>query len=102
MNFYRYEHNRVDDSRVIIYFLEFILIKETKKGYWIKTRSISQPKKWVSKTAKKRFAYPTKKEALESFEARKRRQIVLLDWQKGGAYKALNEIRKLKIKEGIE
>lgn len=32
-------------------------------------------KRWVSKTSKKRYAYPTKGQALESFMARKKRLI---------------------------
>ncbi len=45
------------------------LHKETLKGYWIGFGEIdklhSKPI-WISKTSRKRFAYPTKKEALNN------------------------------------
>lgn len=66
------------------------LVKETLKGYWIsydlnysenKPHFIGHRKRWISKTSRKRFAYPTKEEAIESFTARKRRQVAILTGQ---------------------
>lgn len=64
----------------------FDMISETPKGYWLKigvenlesldsdlNRNVIKPsikKKWVSKTSKKRFAYPTKEEALDNLRRR--------------------------------
>lgn len=83
MKFYRYEwveyasmHD--DDYNYVrpspnpkIRITVFKLLKETKKGYWIAYSSFSDPwKKWVSKESKKRFAYPSKEEALNNFVKR--------------------------------
>lgn len=61
------------------------VIKETPCGYWISDYKHHDPDKairnkytwtkWVSKDGKKRYAYPTREEALHSFIIRKHRQI---------------------------
>lgn len=48
---------------------EYELVRETPKGYWIK---VFMQEHWISKTARKRYAYPTKEEALEGFIQRKK------------------------------
>jgi len=77
--FYRYEESKTLNNPVIL--KVFKVIKETPCGYWIKLFYRGNDKKWVSKTTKKRYAYPTKQEALTSFKARKRRQIEILNSQ---------------------
>jgi len=61
------------------------LLRETPKGYWIGYGSFGFDgynwKKWVSKTSKKRFAYPTTEEALTNFIKRTEKRINILDWQ---------------------
>ena len=73
---------------------ELTMIKETPKGYWLAYGNVSEnfikqaleskePWRsfgfiWVSKTAKKRYAYPTKEEARESFIIRSRKYIQIL------------------------
>lgn len=48
------------------------IMKETPKGYWVH----EEPhRRWVSKTGRKRYAYPTKELALENYIARKLSQI---------------------------
>lgn len=89
MKFYRYEEMQYYQIGVKIHLMEFDFIKETPCGYWIKLFSFCDDKKWVSKTAKKRFAYPTKEEALSSFIARKTRQIEILEAQLSNARMAL-------------
>jgi len=66
---------------------QFNLIKETNCGYWIQ-REMGD-KKWVSKTSRKRYAYPSKEEALKGFVARKFRQISILTAQLGNAKSAM-------------
>lgn len=54
------------------------IISATPKGYWITPVRWAQnapSKVWVSATGRKRHAYPTKKEALESFYQRQKRRI---------------------------
>ena len=55
--------------------LEYEVKKETKCGYWI---DLLGKNKWVSKKTTKRFAYPDKDQAMESFKKRKKRQIKIL------------------------
>jgi hypothetical protein len=65
-------------------FSTYCLIKETPKGHWIQygTRNnLKGPKKWVSKTSKKRFAYPTKEEALFGLQKRTERRMNILSSQ---------------------
>lgn len=65
---------------------EYNLYKETPKGYWIgyglfnygKLRSHAR---WIPKASKKRFAYPTKEEALKNFIARTNKRIRITSWQ---------------------
>ena len=83
MKFYRYEDVHYEDGpRIQLY--EFDLLRETPKGYWIIPKYTlfdveeEEDKIWVSKTARKRYAYPTKEEALEGFYHRKRRYAEIL------------------------
>ena len=95
MNFYRYEaveyaEHDIDGELVSPTFSnpklelrEYNLFKETLKGYWIGYYNpfgvrLGEWQKWVSKTSKKRFAYPTKEEALINFIKRTERRIGIL------------------------
>jgi hypothetical protein len=63
---------------------EYDLISETPKGYWVgygMGHSNYIWKKWTSKTSKKRFAYPTKEEAMTNFILRTEKRLKILDWQ---------------------
>ena len=72
---------------------EYDLLKETPKGYWIGYESLNKNlavsskidrytwKKWVSKTSRKRFAYPTEEEALENYTKRTEKRLKILEWQ---------------------
>lgn len=82
---YRY-HDFATTNGVGVQESEFPVTKETPCGYWIDWWGT---KKWVSKTARKRFAYPTKEEAETSFIARKRCQIKILEGQLRQAKAAL-------------
>ena len=55
---------------------EFDVDKETEKGYWVLT---FEGRKWISKYSIKRYAYPSKKEALEAFIYRKKRQVGIME-----------------------
>lgn len=68
-------------SRVELYLREYPVLRETPKGVWI---SLScgefhalgdQCERFVLLGARRRFACPTREEALDSFLARKRRQL---------------------------
>jgi len=64
------------------------VLRETPRGVWLNDWS---PKgRFVLRGARKRWACPTLKEAAESFKARKRRQIMLLENQLTRAKRALS------------
>lgn len=76
MKFYRYDIVRRVDGMDRIYgqpvLSTFNLVKETPKGYWI---DVWMGNKWVSKYGKRRYAYPTKEEAIQSCIARTNKRI---------------------------
>ena len=80
LKFYRYEEwcysSSAWDRDVKILELSYNAIKKTPKGYWL---DVDGDEKWVSDSARKRFAYPTKEEAFQSFIYRKKRQIKILE-----------------------
>ena len=80
---------------------EYKIIKETEKGYWIELYSFSDAKKWVSKTAKKRYAYPTKEEALFNFKKRTESAVKILSARLNEAKAYLLELNVLDAKETL-
>ncbi len=110
MNFYRYEAvqyavHDIDGELVSPKFpnpkvelLIYDLMKETPKGYWIgDARFPELMKKWISKTSKKRFAYPTKQEALTNFIKRNEKRIEILEHQILSCKMALNIAERMKL-----
>lgn len=71
---------------------EYNITKETNKGYWIDSG------RWVSKTGRKRFAYPTIEEAVNSIIARKNKQLKILRDQIDIANSVLNLSQEMLIK----
>lgn len=94
MKFYRYEariyaehdhDGELISPRIRIPKIElttFNLHKETPKGYWIgwghPDNGLRSHSRWVSKTAKKRYAYPTKEEAMTNYIKRTEYRIRIL------------------------
>jgi len=75
MKLYRYEGYRKVDIKNPI---EYLVHRETKYRYVIYhgyTKFLERKEKFIGKAGKKRFAYPTKKEAMINYIARKRSQI---------------------------
>lgn len=56
----------------------YLVIKRTPTGAWIEA---DHGKRFVSLNWRKRFALPTVEEAIESYKARKRRQLTILKAQ---------------------
>lgn len=96
MKFYRYEavsyasldhdgeYVRPSYPNVKIVLTEFSLHKETPKGYRIGYGTLDSfhgDSRWVSKTAKKRYAYPTKEEAMTNYIKRTERRVSILKAQ---------------------
>ncbi len=81
MTFYRYK-DVLTSSGTMVYLYEYSLVKETPCGYWISFHfGLSENQRWISKKSRKKFAYPSKAEALNSFGRRKYRQIKILENQ---------------------
>lgn len=81
---------------------EFNLYKETPGGYWIGYGEIAPGKlrghaRWVSKYSIKRYAHPTKEEALHSFIKRKEKQISILEDALSDAKMALLSAKAIKL-----
>lgn len=109
--FYRYEKRvytttisdispSLNSYRIEVIEQEFNLFKETPKGYWIGYGGSFSGKLrgnaiWVSKTSKKRFAYPTKEEALNSFMIRINRRMNYLQEDLRICGEALSKAAKL-------
>ena len=75
---------------VRLYLTRYLVVKHTPKGVWLCTHSLDdQPDKFILLSATKRWACPTKEEALESFKKRKQRQISILSGQIARANEAL-------------
>lgn len=96
MQFYRYEAvvyaNMSSDYGYSIRSMPKLVLhtynlhKETPKGYWIghgyyAPDVLRGNSTWVSKTAKKRYAYPTKEEALTNYIKRTEYRIRILKSQ---------------------
>lgn len=68
---YRYERGLTSHFGTIvtgnISLNEYDIIGETPQGYWIDQVSGRSFRTWVSKTARKRYAYPTPEEAMVNF-----------------------------------
>lgn len=80
MKLYRYTLYRHSDG-VGAYLEEFNINRETPKGYWITDRTVFTAARWISKTGRKRYAYPTIEEAAISFRKRRERYVNILKAQ---------------------
>lgn len=65
-------------GRCYVEFYEFRFLRKTPRGAWI---DVWGKPKFILDGARKRWACPTKQEALESFLARKKRQALILSRQ---------------------
>lgn len=78
---------------------EYQIIKKTPKGYWIRQNQYF--KKWVNNDCARRFAYPTKNDALFHFKKRKEKHLKILSSQLEMVNQLLNQIDKVKTDENI-
>ena len=76
---YRYDTSGSGTSSVALFLHKYQALKETTQGWWIEVWDHKErERKWVSKTARKRYAYETKELALNSYINRKKRMIAHL------------------------
>jgi len=92
--YYRYYDILYTDRKVSVQVSEYYVIKRTPKGVWVSIYDTELFEKemchLVLNSAKKKYAYPTKEEALTAFKFRKKRQIKILNAQLKRAELALN------------
>jgi hypothetical protein len=99
--FYRYTDSHDAYGYAHITLSIYILLRETNCGYWVipkwaKSDSEREKyKKWIPRDSKKRFAYPTKEEALINFKKRKAMQIFWGEYNISRAKQALSKIEDL-------
>ncbi len=96
MTLYRAEDN-FDNS---VMFIPYDVISETKCGYWImacKSPDWKDKRHWVSGNSLKRFAYPTREEALTNYIKRKEKYISILKNKILYTEELLDEARKVDL-----
>ncbi len=86
-------------ARVELKLKEFKVLSQTEKGVWLVWKAgnfigSTEEKKFVLKDAHKRYACPTKEEALESYTARKKSQIRKLKAQLSSTEEALGLVEQ--------
>lgn len=89
IDFLALPHPRTNAS---VNLLQYRIVKITSKGCWIDHFG---EKKFILSSAHKRWAYPTKTEALTSFRKRKERQVSLLQAQLKSAEAYLQKAKEL-------
>jgi hypothetical protein len=77
MKLYRYDDDHLGAHQIIL--SEFNVRRHTPKGVWISSGWFGE--KWVSLSGRKRYAYPTKEAAMDSFKIRKNKQLGHLERQ---------------------
>ncbi len=102
MKFYRYRTVR-SETNVFIDLDIYNLHKETPKGYWIGYGSLLEGQLrsnsiWIPKVSRKRFAYPTKEEALHNYIKRCEKRTAILRTQLNDMDKVARLIEKEKNK----
>lgn len=95
MKMYRYKEVRYSNYILMLVKMEFEVIKETPKGYWIDNYG---KKRFVLKDSTKRYACLTPEDAFISYQARKKRQIKILEAKLAEAKAAL----RLIVENGYE
>jgi hypothetical protein len=83
---YRYREVLWTSAKVTLVLHQYPVLSETPKGVWL---DVFGCKRFVRADARKKYASPTQEEALESFHARKRRQVQILSAQLARAQAAL-------------
>lgn len=76
--YYRVDDVYMDD-RTVVEISEYPVVRETRCGVVIGLGAGQE--KWVRYGGRKRWAYPTREQAIDSFRARKRRLIEICKWR---------------------
>lgn len=89
--------NPCGEGTVEVHLREFKVLKRTPKGVWLVLNYngyvTSDYRRFVLLDARKQYACPTKEKAIQSFIARKNRQISIYEHRVFRAKKALNIVK---------
>ena len=102
---YRY-HDYKFGEKVTVEEHIFKIVRKTPSGFWIQDIEGYDKERWVAdvdKGSRKRYAYRDKKRAIDSFEARKRKQVSILASKLSKAKEALKMAREMQenyVEEG--
>lgn len=99
--FYRFDDRFTAYDEVRLDEQKFTVEKITRHGVWIRSW-FGFSRHFVLLSARKKYAHPSREEARASFEARKRRQISILQVQLERAEKALGLAQNLPTSEGLD
>jgi hypothetical protein len=94
--YYRFDTHSYNEHSGQFYADTYQVVRFTPAGCWL---NVYGEEKFVLSKARKKFAHPTKELALESFIARKVRQIDLLELQLGRVKVALIAARKYDLSD---
>ncbi len=72
--------------------LTYKILQETEQGWWVPFPGNKKSKKWISKTSRKRFAYPTKEEAMVNYIARKKKETRIYHYRLERVQKILKDL----------
>lgn len=95
-----FESARIPNPKVEL--RTYHLYKETPKGYWVGygfLDGLHSKGKWVPKEGKKRYAYPTKQEAMVNFIKRNEYRIKILNRQVWSCQNAISYAQAMKIED---
>lgn len=103
--YYRFEDRRDawEEGRVEVVLLEFVEERRTPRGAWVvPLRDSWLGRHFVLDHARKRYAHPTREEALRAFVARKEAQVAILGARLAAARKAERIGCTLLLQQGID
>lgn len=94
--YYRYETWHMDFANSIVDIEPdtYVVLSTTPKGVWVIYPYCKAGKKFILNNAKKKFAYPTKDEALYAFYRRKLKQKRILECTLEICDYIINELEK--------
>ncbi len=94
--------NPIGSGRLVVELSKYRIVRKTPKGCWIYWSGLRE--KFVLLTGRKRFACETQDEAMDSFVARKSRQIKILKAQLERAELALSYVimEQTLLQDGIK
>jgi hypothetical protein len=93
---YRVESTYVEGGGTKVYIEAYKVASKTKCGVWI---YVGSKQRFVNLELTKKFAYPTKEEAISGFIARKKRQIQILRGQLDLAEESIDIVKSSNIDE---